>query len=105
LARSGIAPCFRYIEVVSDKTRESYQAILDKYQLAPARFLMVGNSLKSDILPVIALGGHAVYIPYLITWEHETVAKLDSTERGYYQLDHLGLLPALVEQINQRSLG
>jgi putative hydrolase of the HAD superfamily len=104
LTRSRIAPYFRYIEVVSDKTRESYQALLAKYQLAPARFLMVGNSLKSDILPVIALGGRAVYIPYHITWAHETVVTPESKEQGYYQLEHLGLLPALVEQISQANL-
>jgi putative hydrolase of the HAD superfamily len=101
LAQSGITPYFRYIEIVSDKTREAYQAILNKYQIAPSKFLMVGNSLKSDVLPVIALGGRAVYIPYHITWAHEAAIETESIEQGYYQLEHLGLLPALVEQISQ----
>jgi putative hydrolase of the HAD superfamily len=102
LARSGIAPYFQFIEIVSDKTREAYRSILTKYRIAPARFLMVGNSLKSDVLPVVALGGRAVYIPYHITWAHEAVVE-ESSGTGYVQLDHLGLLPALIEQISQAA--
>jgi len=101
LNKSGIAPYFQFIEIVSDKTRQAYQTILNKYKIAPARFLMVGNSLKSDVLPVIALGGRAVYIPYHITWAHEASVETESAEQGYYQLEHLGLLPALIEQIGQ----
>jgi putative hydrolase of the HAD superfamily len=61
---------------------------------------MVGNSLKSDVLPIVTLGGQAVHIPYHITWAHETAAGLESAQPGYYQLEHLGLVPALVEQIS-----
>jgi len=64
IARSGLAPHFRHIEIVSDKTPQSYSALLAKYAVPPERFLMVGNSLRSDIVPVIALGGRAVHIPY-----------------------------------------
>jgi len=103
LAQSGIASYFRYTEIVSDKTHETYQAIWNKYQIAPARFLMVGNSLKSDVLPVVTLGGQAVYIPYHTTWAHEATADTESAQPGYYQLEHLGLLPALVEQISPRD--
>jgi len=71
IARSGLARHFRYIEIVSDKTRESYEALLKKHAVAPEHFLMIGNSLRSDILPVLALGGCAVYIPYHVTWAHE----------------------------------
>jgi putative hydrolase of the HAD superfamily len=102
LARSGIASYFRFIEIVSDKTREAYQSILTRYQIAPARFLMVGNSLKSDVLPVVALGGRAVYIPYHITWAHEAVVEVNAAT-GYVQLEHLGLLPALVEEISRAA--
>jgi putative hydrolase of the HAD superfamily len=98
IARSGLARYFKYIEVVTDKTIAGYEAILSKYQVPAARFLMVGNSLRSDILPVVALGGAAVYIPYHITWAHEVVSP-SSTEQGrYFELEHLGLLPAWVEQ-------
>lgn len=61
IARSGLASHFRHIEIVSEKTRATYASLLDKVGVRPERFLMVGNSLRSDILPVLALGGHAVY--------------------------------------------
>jgi len=102
LARSGLASYFQFIEIVSGKTREAYRSILTKYRIAPPRFLMVGNSLKSDVLPVVALGGRAVYIPYHLTWAHEAVVE-GSSETGYVQLEHLGLLPALVEEISQSA--
>jgi putative hydrolase of the HAD superfamily len=97
IERSGLARYFKYIEVVSDKTQSSYAAILAKYQVSPARFLMVGNSLRSDILPVVALGGAAVYIPYHITWAHEAVVPSAAEQGRYSELEHLGLLPAWVE--------
>ena len=62
-------------------------------------FLMVGNSLRSDVLPVIALGGQAVYIPAEVTWAHEAVDAPGPEAGGYHQLAHMGLLPALVEQL------
>jgi putative hydrolase of the HAD superfamily len=63
---------------------------------------MVGNSLKSDILPVVAIGGQAVHIPYHITWSHEVIADADSRQQGYVTLEHIGLLPDLVEQMQHR---
>jgi len=103
IARSGLRPYFQYIEVVSDKTDDSYSALLAKYQLDPARFLMVGNSLRSDILPVVALGGQAVYIPYQITWAHETVVLSEQDRSRFFELEHIGLLPALVERLSPGS--
>jgi putative hydrolase of the HAD superfamily len=103
LARSGLKPCFRYIEIVTDKTPESYAALLERYHIDPARFLMVGDSIRSDILPVIALGGCAVHIPYHITWAHEHIDLTDEQRRHFYKLDHLGLLPDLIENLHQRN--
>jgi putative hydrolase of the HAD superfamily len=60
---------------------------------------MVGNSLRSDILPVLEIGGHAVYIPHELTWQHEHADPPQAGQSGYYQLAHLGKLPALLEQI------
>lgn len=99
LARSGLAEHFRYVEIVSDKTATSYRALFERYQIEPARFLMVGNSLRSDILPVTALGGRAVYIPYHLTWAHETVTEQDAQSHQYVELEHIGDLPALLEQL------
>jgi putative hydrolase of the HAD superfamily len=99
LARSGLSHHFQYVEVVSNKTREGYQRILKRYAFAPERFLMVGNSLRSDILPVLDLGGHAVYVPYDLTWIHEAAEPPLSGQQRYYQLEHIGSLPGLLEQI------
>jgi putative hydrolase of the HAD superfamily len=71
LERSGLGPHFRHVEVVSHKTPDVYRAILERYGVEPARFLMVGNSPRSDILPVLALGGLAVYVPAPLSWSHE----------------------------------
>jgi putative hydrolase of the HAD superfamily len=99
LSRSGLGDYFRYVEVVSQKTQRVYQTLLAKYRIEPQRFLMVGNSLKSDILPVLAFGGTAVYIPFHITWAHEAVDSRDIGHDGYYELEHLGQLLQLIEQL------
>jgi putative hydrolase of the HAD superfamily len=70
---SGIAHHFEAVEVVLEKDPETYARILRQVGVAPERFCMVGNSVRSDILPVLALGGHAVHIPYPLLWEHEHV--------------------------------
>ena len=100
LSRSGLLPHFHYIEIVSDKTTASLASLLERYRIEPARFLMVGNSLRSDILPVIALGGCAVYIPYQITWAHEQVDLPADQRQHFYELEHIGLLPDLIESLN-----
>ena len=104
LSRSGLGDCFRYVEVVSQKTQRTYEALLAKYRIKPQRFLMVGNSLKSDILPVLALGGYAVYIPYHITWTYETVDSQHVEHDRYYELEHLGQLLPLIEQLRDVQL-
>lgn len=100
VARSGLRPYFKSIEIVSDKTQASYAAILARHGLAPQRFVMVGNSLRSDILPVLALGGQAVHVPHHLTWVHENVPLPDSARGQYFELEHLGLLPELIEKLN-----
>ncbi|MBJ7538213.1 HAD family hydrolase [Marinomonas transparens] len=75
LTRSELADYFDIIEIVSDKTPYTYQQILKRYQILPESFLMVGNSLKSDILPILDIGAHALHIPYHSTWDHEQVEK------------------------------
>jgi putative hydrolase of the HAD superfamily len=98
ITRSGLGRYFKYVEIVSEKTTASYAALLARHHLAAPNFLMVGNSLKSDILPVVELGGQAVYVPYHLTWAHETVVK-PAGEQSYFQLDHLDQLPALVARL------
>ncbi len=101
--RSGLTPHFRYVEIVAEKTAASYRALLERHKLRAERFLMVGNSLKSDILPVLQIGGQAVYIPYAHTWIHERVMDAEVAQDGYYELAHLGELPALVEKLSQQA--
>jgi putative hydrolase of the HAD superfamily len=103
-AKSGLGDRFWRIEVVSDKNRITYERILGKYEVDPQRFLMVGDSLKSDILPVIALGAHAVHIPYQTTWIHERVTPADVDEQKYSRLKHIRLLPDFVAQLNLRMV-
>lgn len=74
ISRSGLAEHFAGIEIVSEKDEATYRQVLDRQGVAPENFLMIGNSRRSDIEPVLALGGRAVHVPYHITWEHEVVA-------------------------------
>jgi putative hydrolase of the HAD superfamily len=99
LARSGIAHHFAHVEVLADKTIERYRALLERYDVSPDRFLMVGNSLRSDVLPVVALGGQAVHIPAEYTWAHEVVDNSNQQNGTYHHLEHIGLLPALIEKL------
>ncbi len=86
IARSGLAEYFRHIDIVSEKTPHAYQRILQRSDINPQSFLMVGNSLRSDILPVIAIGAHAVHIPYHLTWAHEHV-DIPPHERSWHECE------------------
>ena len=71
VAQCGLADLFRRIEIVSEKDPATYARVLSEFKVAPARFAMVGNSLRSDIEPVLRLGGWGVHLPYASTWAHE----------------------------------
>jgi putative hydrolase of the HAD superfamily len=73
LEASRLAPYFHHVEIMSDKQPANYQKLLDRLNIQPEQFLMVGNSLKSDVLPVLMIGAQAVHIPYHTTWAHEEV--------------------------------
>jgi putative hydrolase of the HAD superfamily len=103
VARSGLARYFKYVEITSGKSRDTYRAILTRHQVEPSRFMMVGNSLKSDILPVVELGGIAVYIPHPLTWAHENQLDRQIESDRYFELEHIGLLPALVERLSHQG--
>lgn len=99
LIRSGLQSFFRYVEIISLKDLNSYKRIFERYEIVPERFLMVGNSLKSDILPVLELGARAVHIPFEITWQHELTDEPVDDHPGYFTLEDMGGLPALLQQI------
>lgn len=97
VARSGLDSYFRYIEVVSEKKPQTYRGILEKYSIKPSEFLMIGNSLRSDILPVVEIGAHAIYIPYHLTWDHEKILDRPLEKHEYNQLEHIGQVPEFIE--------
>lgn len=96
---SGIAEYFRYLEVVGEKSEKTYQTLLEKYNLDPAGFMMVGNSLRSDILPVLKIGGQAVYIPNETTWFHEHAGQDEVGEHKFGELEHLSQLLEYLQQL------
>ena len=71
---SGLSSLFRRIEIVSEKDAGTYARLLDEFRIPADRFVMVGNSLRSDIVPVLRLGGWGVHVPYHLTWAHENEA-------------------------------
>jgi putative hydrolase of the HAD superfamily len=73
LKKSGLEHYFHHIEIMSDKQQADYTKLIRHLDISPENFLMIGNSLKSDIIPVLAIGGHAVHIPYHTTWAHEVI--------------------------------
>ncbi|WP_339840633.1 HAD family hydrolase [uncultured Maribacter sp.] len=73
LERSGLSEYFHHVEVLSDKKEKNYSDLLDHLQIAPSEFLMIGNSLKSDVLPLVEIGARAIHVPFHTTWEHEKV--------------------------------
>ncbi len=99
LDRSGLGRLFQAVEVVSNKDAQTYAAVLERQGVEASRFLMVGNSLRSDILPVLALGGSAVYIPYEMTWVHEMAQTEDLPQDRFFELEHMGQLEELLERL------
>jgi putative hydrolase of the HAD superfamily len=73
LKKSGLEHYFHHIEIMSDKKEKDYLKLIKHLDIQPAEFLMIGNSLKSDILPVLEIGGHAIHVPYHTTWAHEKI--------------------------------
>ncbi|MCY1232818.1 dUMP phosphatase [compost metagenome] len=73
LHNSGLGHFFHHIEVMSDKQEKDYHDLLSRLEIKPEEFFMIGNSLKSDVLPVLGIGGHAVHIPFHTTWAHEKI--------------------------------
>jgi putative hydrolase of the HAD superfamily len=73
LRKSGLSHYFHHIEIMSEKDDANYQKLIKHLDIQPNELMMVGNSLKSDILPVLNVGGYGVHVPYHITWAHEQI--------------------------------
>jgi putative hydrolase of the HAD superfamily len=99
LARSGVADLFLGVEIVSEKNVSSYRGILKRRGLKVDEFVMVGNSLRSDIVPVLELGARAVHIPYHVTWHHEEVPEESLPRSGWYRLQTIAELSPLLASL------
>jgi len=73
LKKSGLANYFHHIEIMSEKKESDFEKLIRHLDIKPNELMMIGNSIKSDILPVLNIGGHGIHIPYHITWAHEKV--------------------------------
>ena len=100
LAKSNLTGYFHHIEVLSDKQEANYEQLLKSLDIKPSEFLMVGNSLKSDVLPLVNLGANAVHIPFHTTWLHEEVTETDTNGKNYKTLTRLSELTALLNDGN-----
>jgi len=99
LARSGLGDYFRHVEIVSRKTPDVYLDILGRHRIEPSEFVMVGDSLRSDVIPVLEIGAHAIHVPFAITWAHEEVPDHDLRDLDFTVIAHLGELPDAIEKI------
>jgi putative hydrolase of the HAD superfamily len=98
LAASGLGELFAAVEIVSDKNRATYERVFTRHADGPERAMMVGNSLKSDIVPAIAAGSWAVYVPHDLTWVIEHTDEPASAAR-YRRIGHLGELRELIGRL------
>ena len=84
---------------MSEKDEGTYRRILERHEIDPGSFLMVGNSLRSDVLPVVGIGGRAAHVPYEVTWALEHVDPEDARRPGVWSLEAIGGLPALLDEL------
>lgn len=96
VARSGLGRYFAGVEVVADKTPDVYREILARRGIAPERFVMIGNSPRSDILPVAALGGHAIYVPDDNTWVYDLVDLPDDLPGKVFRVGRIGEVVGMI---------
>jgi putative hydrolase of the HAD superfamily len=100
LARSGLGDLFQAVEIVSEKSPQTYQRIFSRHGDGPERSMMVGNSLKSDIVPAIEVGSWATFIPHPLTWAMEH-AEAPAHAPRFRQLERIGELTALLDEIDR----
>jgi putative hydrolase of the HAD superfamily len=89
LKKSGLAKYFDHVEIMSDKKEDDYRQLIHRLQIEPSDYMMIGNSFKSDILPVLNIGGFAIHVPYLITWQHEHVDDTSFDDPKYNNVKEL----------------
>lgn len=97
LQQSGLLQYFHHIEVLSDKKEENYSKLLNHLDIKPSEFLMIGNSLKSDVLPLINIKAHAIHVPFHTTWLHEQVTETETNGKAYKTIS---ALPEVLKLLN-----
>ncbi|MFD1694495.1 HAD family hydrolase [Roseibium aestuarii] len=98
VAESGLAELFRAVEIVSEKTQVTYATLFARHGTGPVEAMMIGNSVKSDILPALGAGAHGVHVPHDITWALEEADAPEGIER-FHRIDHMGKLPELLARL------
>ena len=89
LEKSGLSRYFHHVEVLSDKKEANYKNLLDHLEIPIESFLMIGNSLKSDVIPILNLGGNAVHVPFHTTWVHELVSEEEERTNNHLKLNSI----------------
>jgi putative hydrolase of the HAD superfamily len=98
IAQSGLGELFQAVEIVSDKNRATYERVFSRHGDGPRQAMMIGNSLKSDVLPAIAAGSWGVYVPHDLTWAYEH-AETPQDEQRFREIVHLGEVAPLIDEI------
>lgn len=105
IKQSGLSEIFRRIEIVSEKDPETYWRVLKELAISPSQFAMVGNSLRSDIAPVLALGAWAIHVPYHTTWRHEDSAAIPESDRvRFRQVTQVSQIAAALRSIETSAV-
>lgn len=89
LEKSNLLKYFHHIEVMSDKKEKDYIKLIQHLDIEPSQFLMIGNSLKSDVLPLLKIGAAAIHVPFHTTWVHEEVSEQESSKATYKTVSNI----------------
>ena len=95
IKKSKLEKYFKHKKIVSEKNKQTYLNILDDLKIEPRHFLMIGNSFKSDVLPVLEIGGSGIHVPYKILWEHENI-NTNKYSKRYIKLDKISDLTSVI---------
>lgn len=98
LAKSGLQGYFHHIEIMSEKRASDYNKLIGHLDIQASEFVMIGNSLKSDVLPVLELGGYGIHVPFHITWAYEQVEH-EVTHERFFTAEHLGEAAGLIQSL------
>ena len=97
--KSGLEPFFDIIEIISEKDNATYKKIMQRHQIKPEEFIMIGNSLRSDIIPPVQLGAQAIHIPYETSWHFEKMMTTDEEKQRFITMPNMQDIPTLIEQL------